>query len=110
MTGKMRVSIDVDVTDLNIPPDEALQELVYFAGLALDRAQQENDAKYQPPPYHVETSEVEVYESIPDMFCASCGKGEDDIATFVVTTLDYHDIKHTRTEVCVDCWKEENTT
>lgn len=40
--------------------------------------------------------------------CASCGEGEGEVATFVVTTLDYSDIKHTRTEVCLPCWILEN--
>lgn len=117
MTEKMRVSIDVNVTELNIPPSDVLQEFVYFAALALDRAQRELDTysiqHHQSVPYVVETDELEVYESIPYMFCAECGKGEDEIKTFVVTTLDYTDIKNTRTEVCVPCYKvieEGNTT
>lgn len=40
--------------------------------------------------------------------CASCGKGEDKVATFVVTTLDYEDPHTWRTEVCVPCWITEN--
>lgn len=45
---------------------------------------------------------------LPDFACASCGKGQDEVQTFVVTTLDYSNIKQERTEMCVPCWLGEN--
>lgn len=116
MTEKMRLSIDVDVTDLNMGPDEVLENFPDFAAMALSDAQRKNDeflagapeGVTAHPPYQVDVDNLEVYESIPHSACASCGKGEDEIDTFVVTTLDYTDIKNTRTEVCVPCWIEEN--
>lgn len=38
-----------------------------------------------------------------DFVCAECG--DDEAPTYVVTVLDREDPKHTRTEVCLPCFR-----